>query len=123
MFGGGIAGMAEDDVPNSILDGLMNELVETKTYKGDIINHTFHKLDYAILPLIAKKVYDPVIVGELDPGEKQIIELEAGDYVLIAFTTQDGEFTGHYEYEFRIVKGGTDDYGFDIRSGKPPVKL
>jgi hypothetical protein len=123
MFGGAGGIMAEDDVPNSILDGLMSELVETKTYKGDIINHTFHKVDYAILPLIDKKVYDPVIVGELAPGEKQIIELEAGDYVLVAFTTHDGEFTGHYEYEFRIVEGGTDDYGFDITSGKPQVTL
>jgi hypothetical protein len=122
LFGGGI-GMAEDDVPNSILDGIMSELVETKTYKGDVINHTFFKVDYAIFSLVDHKITDPVIMGELTSGEKHDIELEAGDYVFMAFATVNGEVKAHYEYKFRIKDGGTDDYGFDIRSGKPPVTL
>ncbi len=126
MFGGGIAGMAEDSVPGSILDGIMTELQEARTYRGDVTNHTFYKAKYVIFPLldhVDHKVSDPVVMGELAPGETKDIELEAGDYMFVAVVTLDGKFRGSYRYEFKIVEGGTDDYGFDIRSGKPPVKL
>jgi len=123
MFGGAGGMMAEDDVPMGIFNGLMTELVEVRTYKGDITNHTFFKIDYAFLPLVAHKVSDPVIVGELAPGETQDVALEAGDYILVAFATMDGEFKGHWQHEFRIVENGSDGYGFDIRAGKPPVTL
>ena len=125
MFGGIGGIMAEDDVPMSIFDGMMSELqVEKRTYKGDVTNHTFYNVSYAVLPLVAHKLSDPVVMGELKPGETQDIELEAGDYMFTAFAVdKDGEFKGHYEYKFRIVEGGTDDYGFDVRSGKPPVTL
>lgn len=114
------AGIAENDpLPSAIFDGIMQELVEIKTYKGDVKNHTFFKVDFAILPLFEHKVSDPVIVGALEAGETQDIELEAGDYVFVAFATLDGEFKGHWEHKFRITEDGNDGYGFDIRAGKP----
>ncbi len=127
MFSGGGITKAEDNIPMnlfSIFDGMMTELqAEKKTYKGDVTNHTFYRVDYAIMPLIAHQVSDAVIVGWLAPGETRDIELEAGEYMFVAFMTQDGEMKAQFHRKFRIAEGGADNYGFDIRDATPRVKL
>jgi len=108
--------------PDSIMDNLMTELSEVKTYKGDIKNHTSYIVDYAIMPIVNGKMLEPVITGHLISHEVQFLELEAGTYVLVAFAGKDGMLVGQWSCKFLIRDGLKGDYGFDIR-GEPPTKI
>lgn len=121
MFGG--MTLAEDGVSPSILDGVMSELSEVRSFKGDIINHTGYTIHWAILST-DKGTNTPEASGMLRALEGCDISLTPGDYVLLALAfSNDGVYKGRYLYEFHVDETGNDDFGFDIRAGKPPVTL
>jgi hypothetical protein len=122
MFAGGGITKAEDNVPNSIMDGFMNELqaeVVNEYVKGDARNLSGCDITFAIMSL-TDGTAEAAFEADLAPGESVKFKLKPGDYAILVIYTKDGVFDGVVENAFRILDS-PEPFGFNFHYGVPPV--
>jgi hypothetical protein len=121
-FGGGITGMAKDDVPTGIMDGLMSELkAEVEYVKGYARNLTQNfDVSFAVVSVTAG-TGEAVFEADLAPGESIDFKLKPGYYAILVIYTKDGAVDGVIEKRFEILPI-PKPFGFNFLYGTPPVE-